>query len=63
MDQLWWWIMDVIGPVMLLALLVWLAFHWGRRRPGSREDEIAERGTRETYADEEIRRREGTDGL
>ncbi len=63
MDDFWWWMMDVVGPVILLILLVWLAFRWGNRRPGTREDEIAERGARDAYAEEEVRRREGTDDL
>ena len=58
-----WWIMDIIGPVILLILLIWLALRWGRSRHGTREDEITERATHEEYADEERRRREGTDGL
>jgi hypothetical protein len=62
MDEFWWWIMDVIGPVILLILLAWLAFRaWGR---GSRaENDRAERGTRDVYREEETRRREGTDDL
>lgn len=63
MGEILWWIMDVVGPVILLIALVWLAFRWGRNRPAAPADEITERGTREEYADEEIRRREGTDGL
>lgn len=63
MDEAWWWIMDIIGPAILLILLVWLALRWGRSRHGTREDEISERGTRAEYAEEEARRREGTDDL
>jgi hypothetical protein len=62
MDELWWWIMDVIGPVILLILLVWLAF-WAWRKQSPRDNELAERGTRQVYAEEEERRREGTDDL
>ena len=58
-----WWIMDIVGPVVLLVLLAWLAFRWGNRRRGTREDEVSERATHEGYVDEEQRRREGTDGL
>ena len=62
MGNLNWTLMDIIGPVILLVLLAWLAFRsWGRR---SRIDnERAEEGTREVYREEEIRRREGTDDL
>ena len=62
MDEVWWWIMDVIGPVILLILLVWLAF-FAWRKQSSRDNERAERGTRQVYAEEEQRRREGTDDL
>ena len=60
MSDAMWWLMDVVGPVILLLLLVWLAFRaWGR---GSRaEKKQSERGTRELYEEEERRRREGTD--
>jgi len=56
-------LMEIIGPVILLILLVWLAMRWGKSRPGSREDDLTARGTDAAYSDEERRRREGTDGL
>lgn len=59
MDKVWWWIMDVILPVALLIALVWLVFL--RRSKGTSAD--TERGTRANYAEEEARRREGTDDL
>ena len=59
MDKVWWWVMDVILPVVLLIALVWLVFL--RRSKGTSAD--TERGTRENYEDEEQRRREGTDDL
>jgi uncharacterized membrane protein len=59
MGEFWWWVMDVILPVILLIALVWLVF----LRRSNRTDSTTERGTRENYAEEEIRRREGTDGL
>jgi hypothetical protein len=62
MDELWWWIMDVIGPVILLILLVWLAF-WAWRRQSPRDTERTERATHQLYEEEERRRREGTDDL
>ena len=62
MGDAWWWLMDVVGPVILLVLLAWLAFRaWGRS--GRSADDRAERGTRELYREEEVRRREGTDDL
>ena len=62
MDEFWWWIMDIVGPVILLILLVWLAF-WAWRRQSPREVERTERATDELYDEEERRRREGTDDL
>jgi hypothetical protein len=56
------WIMDVIAPAILLIVLIWLVFkvRSNRNTPLNRE---AEEGTRELYAEEEERRREGTDKL
>ena len=59
MDEVWWWIMDVVGPVILLIALVWLVF----LRRSNRTDETTYKGTKAEYADEELRRREGTDDL
>jgi hypothetical protein len=54
------WIMDIIGPAILLIVLIWLVIkvRSNRESPLNRE---AEEGTRELYAEEEQRRREGTD--
>ena len=54
-----WWLMDVVLPVILLIVLVWLVFL--RRSKGTSGE--TERGTREKYEEEEKRRREGTDDL
>ena len=57
-----WWVMDVVGPALLLIVLIWLVI----RVRGSRDNAAnrrAEEGTRELYSDEEKRRREGTDKL
>ena len=59
MTNAMWWLMDVILPVVLLIALVLLVFL--RRSKGTSAE--TERGTRENYADEDKRRREGTDGL
>lgn len=59
MTNAMWWLMDVILPVALLIALVLLVFL--RRSKGTSAE--TERGTRENYADEDKRRREGTDGL
>ena len=54
-----WWLMDVILPVILLIALVWLVF-LRRSNRTSRETYDA---TKEEYAEDEKRRREGTDDL
>ena len=59
MDQANWWIIDVLGPVILLIVLVWLVM----RRRSSGKTGRTEQATRELYAEEEQRRREGTDKL
>ena len=62
MGDTWWWLIDVIAPVILVILLVWLAFRsWGRA--GRREEERTEQATRDVYREEESRLREGTDDL
>jgi hypothetical protein len=56
------WIMDIIGPAILLIVLIWLVI--GVR--SSRNDRAQRRtdaGTRALYREEETRRREGTDDL
>lgn len=60
MDDVWWWIMDIIGPAVLLILLIWLVV---RQRSKKVDRETTYKGTKAEYADEERRRREGTDGL
>ena len=64
MDESLWTLMTIIGPAILLVLLIWLVMR-GRRRSGQATDTTAqtERATRAEYADEERRRREGTDDL
>jgi hypothetical protein len=59
MSQAHWWIIDIILPVILLIALVWLVF----LRRSNRTSNQTEEGTRDLYADEERRRREGTDDL
>jgi len=59
MDQAQWWIIDILLPVVLLIALVWLVF----LRRSNRTSDRTEEGTREIYADEERRRREGADDL
>ena len=53
------WIITVIGPAILLIVLVWLVMS----RRSNRTTDQTEQGTRDVYAEEETRRREGTDDL
>jgi uncharacterized membrane protein len=55
-----WWLIDVIGPAILLIVLIWLVIKV-RTNKDTGENRRAEEGTRELYAEEEQRRREGTD--
>ena len=62
MGQANWWVMDIILPAILLIVLVWLVLRVRSNR-NTPENRRAEEGTRELYAEEEERRREGTDKL
>jgi len=59
MGQANWWVMDVVGPVILLIVLIWLVM----RRRSTGKTGRTEQATRDLYAEEEQRRREGTDDL
>jgi hypothetical protein len=59
MDKVWWWVIDIILPVALLIALVWLVF----LRGSNRTDRTTYEATKREYAEEERRRREGTDDL
>jgi uncharacterized membrane protein len=56
------WVMDVVLPAILLIILIWLVIK-ARSSRDNAVDRRAEQGTRELYAEEEERRREGTDRL
>jgi uncharacterized membrane protein len=62
MGHAYWWVMDIVLPAILLIVLIWLVIkvRSGRDTASNRR---AEEGTRELYAEEEERRREGTDDL
>lgn len=62
MDQANWWIMDIIGPAILLIVLIWLVIRVRSHR-NDRDNQSAEQGTRDLYREEEQRRRDGTDKL
>lgn len=59
MDEAQWWIIDIIGPAILLIVLIWLVM----RRRATGKAGRTEQATRELYQEEEARRREGTDDL
>ena len=59
MDQAQWWIIDIVGPAILLIVLIWLVMRRGSTGTTGR----TEQATREGYAEEEVRRRQGTDDL
>jgi len=60
MDEGQWWIIDIIGPAILLVVLIWLVIRVRSRR-NDVDNQRAEQGARDVYAEEEQRRREGTD--
>ena len=59
MDESLWWLIDILGPAVLLILLIWLVM----RRRSTGKTGRTEQATRELYDEEERRRREGTDDL
>jgi hypothetical protein len=59
MDQAEWWIIDIIGPAILLIVLIWLV----TRRRSTGKTGRTEQATRDLYQEEEQRRRDGTDQL
>ena len=62
MDESLWWLVDIVGPAILLVVLIWLVLRTRSRR-NDPQNLRAEEGTRQLYAEEERRRREGTDDL
>ena len=57
-----WWVMDIIGPAILLIVLIWLVMRTRSNR-NDRDNQRSEKGARDVYAEEEQRRRDGTDEL
>ena len=62
MGQANWWVMDIVGPAILLIVLIWLVLRVRSNRNDG-DDERTEAGTRNLYREEEQRRRDGTDEL
>jgi len=59
MDETTLWIVEIVGPAILLIVLIWLVM----QRRSSGKTGRTEQATRDAYAEEEVRRREGTDDL
>ncbi|MFL5054434.1 MAG: hypothetical protein ACJ8DE_04200 [Microvirga sp.] len=56
MDNALWWIIDIIGPAILLIVLISLVMRSRSGKTGR-----TEQATDQLYREEERRRREGTD--
>ena len=64
MDETLWGLMNIVGPVILLGLLLWLVLRGRRsRRRDDPPQSVTDAGTRNAYAEEERMRREGTDDV
>jgi hypothetical protein len=59
MDESTLGIMEIVGPIILLIVLIWLVM--SRRSTG--KTGRTEQATRDLYAEEERRRRDGTDTI
>ena len=59
MDESMVGIMEIVGPIILLIVLIWLVM----RRRSTGKTGRTEQATRELYAEEERRRRDGTDTI
>ena len=62
MGQASWWVIDIVGPAILLIVLIWLVLRTRSNRDDA-NDQRSEQGTRDLYREEEQRRRDGTDQL
>ena len=60
MDETMWTLIDIVGPIILLVLLIWVVMRT-RSRGRDTSPDVTERATRDAYAQEEEMRREGTD--
>jgi hypothetical protein len=59
MDEAMWGLMNIVGPIILLVLLLWLVL----RGRSSGKSGRTEQATDDLYDTEEQRRRDGTDDL
>ena len=56
-----WFSVEVIGALVLLGVLIFAVARGAKRNPGEASVETSERATKELYAEEEARSRDGTD--
>jgi hypothetical protein len=59
MDETLLGLMEIVGPIILLVLLIWVVLR--ARRRGEPPQDVTERATRDAYREEEEMRREGND--
>jgi len=60
MDETLLGLMEIVGPIILLVVLIWVVVRSRRDKSAPRQD-VTEQATRDAYAEEEQARREGTD--
>ena len=60
MDETLLGLMEIVGPIILLLLLIWVVVRNRRGRSEPSKD-VTEQATHDAYAQEEEMRREGTD--
>ena len=60
MDETLLGMMEIVGPLILLAILIWVVLR-NRRAKGEPPMSVTEQATRQEYREEEQMRREGTD--
>ena len=63
MDETVLGLMEIAGPIILLAIMVWVVVRSRKRHRGEASEETTERATRELYRKEERRHDDGTEGL
>ncbi len=54
-------LVEVIGALALLGVLIFAVVRSRKRNPGEASVETSERATKELYAEEDARNRDGTD--
>ena len=59
MDETLLGLMEIVGPIILLGLLIWVVLR--NRKRGEPPRDVTEQGARNAYREEEEMRREGTD--